>query len=824
MKHIKKKEILNSNIKIPDLKYGLSDEEVKLRKAENLTNISQKVKGTSHLKIIFSSFFTFFNVILYILAFVFLMFQIFYPDGLKYIPITKYGFLFVILCNALTSIISQEVSKRTVEKMKLISDPKATVLRNGKYVTINIDDIVLHDLVVFKTGNEVPCDLIVKQGEVFVNESMLTGESKPLKKVVGDTLLSGSFIVAGNAVALANKVGKDTFIAGLESKVSLIKKKKSMLMINIYKIIKYLLIFLVPAVLIVGLKIYYVGVNGKHWVFTLDVITKSASTLVGMIPIGMILLSSITLSEAIIKLYKQKTMVQELYAIENLSRVTLLCLDKTGTLTTQKFIVEKVISFNDEDINNIMQDYLGAFDDDNATQVALKEYFGTIKNGNYKNVVPFDSEKKCSEVTFNDGNVYSLGAPDFIITEKKIIEKVNEYSKEGYRVLALTKNKVGIALFLLKDELRTGIKETLEYFSKLGVKIKIISGDNVSTIKEISKSAGVKNYESAISMENVELDDIKNIASQYTVFARTSPDQKQEIIKQLEEQGEVVGYIGDGVNDTLSLRQADCSIALKSGADSTKAVSDVVLLDDDFSHLPYVLNEGRRVVVNIKRSLLLFLTKSIFIGLFSISSVFFSKGMPLEIESIYVYEFISVALCGFLLSIENNDVKADDGNFVSSVLIKAILFGVFMFISALIPILLNLIYKIDSLPEIITINITISGLIILFTICRPFNKYTVAVFIIGFILSLVALLAFPSIFLDPLYLKQANNLLEQITLLKEAFFNFDVFYKLTYKEYLIPIVYLIVGYPLYLLLDKLINKILPSIINKYKLNDKKGKL
>ncbi len=800
----------------PNLEYGLNEEEVKLRKEHGLVNVSKKVKGKSHLSIIFSSFFTFFNIILYALAFIFLMFQLFYPNGLKFIPITKYGFLFVILCNALTSIISQELSKRTVEKMKLISDPKANVLRNGETININVKDIVIDDLVILKTGNEVPCDLIIRKGEVYVNESMLTGESKALKKSVGEEILSGSFIVAGNAVALANKVGNDTFISSLESKVSLIKKKKSILMVNIYKIIKYLLIFLFPAVFLVGLKIYYVGVDGRHWVFTLDVITKSASTLVGMIPIGMILLSSITLSEAIIKLYRQKTMVQELYAIENLSRVTLLCLDKTGTLTTQNFFVDEVIKLKEEDIDSIMKEYLGAFNDDNSTQFALKKYFGVTTNITYKSIEPFSSEKKCSKVIFKNGDEYSLGAPDFIIKDKKAIELVDKYSKDGFRVLALTKNNEGIALFLLKDELRTGIKETLDYFSRLGVKIKIISGDNVSTIKEISKSAGVKDYENAISMEDVKLEDIKSIANEYTIFARTSPDQKQEIIKTLEEKGETVGYIGDGVNDTLSLRQADCSIALKSGADSTKAVSDVVLLDDDFSHLPSVLNEGRRVVVNIKRSILLFLTKSIFIGLFSIFSVFFEKGMPVEIESIYIYEFISVALCGFLLSIENNDVEADDGNFVRSVLTKALLFGLFMFISAIIPILINLIYRIDSLPEIITLNITISGLVILFTICRPFNKYTLTVFIIGFILSLLSLLAFPSIFLDPLYLKQANNLSDQLRLLKEAFFNFDVFYRLSYKEYLIPIIYLIIGYPLYLGLDKLINKLVTLIINKHK--------
>ena len=607
---------------------------------------------------------------------------------------------------------------------------------------------------------------------------------------------------------------KERNVAKLESKISLIRKKKSVLMVNIYKIIKYLLIFLFPATLIVALKTYYVGVDGVHWVFSLDIITKSASTLVGMIPIGMILLSSITLSEAIVKLFKKKTMVQELYAIENLSRVTTLCLDKTGTLTTQKFVVENVVSYDDSiNLNNIMKIYLGVEKNGNATSLSLKKYFGEITNIKFIKYDPFDSSKKCSKLILKENETYSLGAPDFILDkESKIFNDALNYSKDGYRVLAFTKNNVGIALFLLKDELRKGIKDTLSYFDNLNVTIKIISGDNVSTVQEVCKLAGVKNYEKAISLEGYKIDQIKEIASEYTIFARTSPDQKQEIIKSLEESENVVGYIGDGVNDTLSLRQADCSIALKSGADSTKAVSDVVLLDDDFSHLPDVLKEGRRVVSNIKRSLLLFLTKAIFIGIFSIFSVFLINGLPIEIESIYIYEFISVALCGFLLSIENNKVEADKSDFVTSVLTKAFVFGIFMFISACIPLLMDVFYEINYLSALITINITISGLVILLVICRPFNKYTLIVYIVGVILSLLALLAFPNVFLDSTYLKGANNFAEQLKLIQNAFFNFKYFYGMSYKEYLIPIIYIFISYPLYLLINLGLNKLVPFIV------------
>lgn len=787
----------------PDIKTGLNKEEVNKRIEENLVNKNTKVKGKTHFQIVFTSFFTFFNVILYCLALVFLGFQIFYPDGLKYIPITKYGFLFVILCNATTSIVSQEISKSTVEKMKLLTDPKGLVIRDGKEEVINIEEIVLDDLVVLTSGNDVPCDLIVKDGEVLVNESMLTGESDPLLKKVGDLIYSGSYVISGKCKAKAEKIGTETYVSKLENKISSIKKQKSVLMANIDKIIKYLLFFLVPATLAVFLKTYYVGVDGVHWVFNLDIITKTGATLVGMIPIGMILLSSITLSQSIVKLYKKQTMVQELYAIENLSRVNTLCLDKTGTLTTQKFIVEDVVQLADEKINDVMKFYLKASTDGNATSNALLKHFGTLDDVKFLRFEPFDSAKKCSRVYLSENDYYSLGAPDYIFKDKTISKKYQHYLEQGFRVIGLTHNELPIGFIVLKDELRKNIKETLAYFDELGVEIKIISGDNVKTVQQISKQAGVKNYDKAISLEGVPLEEIRNLVDEYYIFGRTSPDQKQEIIKILEEKGKMVGYVGDGVNDTQSLRQANCSIALKSGADSTKAVSDVVLLDDDFSHLPDVLKEGRRVVTNIQRSLLLFLTKSVFIGLFSLASIFMKDGMPIEIEAIYIYEFISVALCGFLLSIENNKPEADDGKFVSKVFYRSFCFGIFMFVGGIIPVIINAFYPLEHLAGLITMNVTISGLIILLTICRPFTKYTKVVFGVGVSLSVLFLLAFPQVFLEPEYLKGANNLGEQMTLLFGTFFDIGYFNSYKVPEYSIVLAYFVLSYFIYIGIDYL---------------------
>lgn len=819
-----------------DLNKGLNSLEVKERISLNQTNKRKKLKSKSHFRIIFESFFTLFNVILYVLALIIALIQIFHPDGLKELPITKYGFLIVILCNALTSIVSQEISKKTIAKMKLIVDPKTLVLRDSKETQINVEDIVLDDIVILKAGNEIPCDLIILDGEVYVNESMLTGESKVILKKRGDLLLSGSFVTSGNVKAFAYKVGNDTYISQVESKIYSIKKRKSYLTTNINKIIKILLCFVAPLVLLVAFKMYYIGttnvdpINGKHFVFTLDIINKCSTTIVGMIPIGMILLTTITLAESIVKLYKQKTMVQELYAIENLSRVNTLCLDKTGTLTTQNYLVKDLISFKENlNINDIIANIVYALNDDNSTSMALKNYFKSNNKFEIISKENFSSATKISSITLKNNDQYFLGAPEYLLKSESNLKLANEYALKGYRVLAVTSKIDDLGIIILKDELRKGIQKTLKYFNDLNVDIKIISGDNPLTVKEVSKEAGVVNSDSFISMENISLEEIKNICDKYVIFGRTSPDQKQEIIRCLEEKGKVVGYIGDGVNDTQSLRQADCSIALKNGADSTKAVSDVVLLDNDFSHLPYVLEEGRRVISNVQRSLLLFLTKSIFIGLFSFLSIFSKKGLQIELEAIYIYEFISIALCGVLLSLQNNKINPIKGNFVKNVISRACIYGFFMAISALIPVILNLFNNINNtilFPEntfvaIITIFITSAGLVVLFDICSPLKKYTTLVFIVGVTLSLLLMLAFPDVFLTVGYLKNTSGFKEQISLIFKDFFNFNLFYKFNYIEIILIFVYIVIAYPLFYLI-----KILFTFIYKnfYKVEEKFVKL
>ena len=790
------------NQSVGDLQ-GLTLEQARKLAEEGLVNRSKKFKGKSHLKIVVESFFTFFNIILYCLAIIFFIVQVFVPDGMKYVPISKYGFLFIILLNALSSIISQEASKHVIEKMKLITEDIAIVIRDGVEVKISPSDIVLGDLVKLVRGQGITFDGTVVQGVLLANESNLTGESDSIKKETGSIVLSGSYVVAGEAYVKAEKIGDSTYISSIERRVGTIKKKRSRLISDIYLLIRLLVILIVPAVLATFIKQWYVGVDGQHWVINFNMLTKSATVLVGMIPIGMLLLTSVTLSKSIISLYKKHTMVQELYAIENLARIDTLCLDKTGTLTTQNFIFEEAIMITRVDsFEDLMSSFIAAQQDQNATLLALKSTYGDKLVNPAKEIIPFSSETKSSTVIFEDGRKAVLGAPEFIFEDEKDLAKAKEYAGKGYRTIGLCVDGEAVAIFLLKDEKRKNIEETLAYFYSLGVDIKIISGDNPLTVSAVAADCGISHAEDYISMEGVSDEEIPEIAGKYTIFGRVSPNQKQLIIEALQKKGKAVGYVGDGVNDTQSLRQADCSIAFSSGADSTKAVSDVVLLNDDFANLPIVVSEGRRVVKNIQRSLLLFLSKSLFIGVFSLFSCILRNGLPIEIEAIYVYELVVVALCGFLLSIENNKPEPINSHFVSDVVFKALSYGALLTIGAFVPLVMSVFIDMPNHIALVPIFITASGLVILLDVAKPLRGYSLAVFIVGIIFSVFLLLFLPNVLLNPEYLKGAGagGQLERIG---RAVFDLSIYDQMNLAEYLSMGIYIIAAPFVYFGLNKL---------------------
>ncbi len=796
---------------------GLTFDEVEKLKKEGKTNNSKKVVYKSHLIIIYESFFSFFNIILYAVALIFLLLQIFYKNGLTEIPLTKYGFLLIVLFNGLISLISEEKSKHFIEKMELTNDDKVKVIREGKIIEISCKEIVEGDYFLIYKNDSINVDGILIFGEGYFNESIITGESDNVFHKINEKVTSGSFLVSTKEDYLVMKVtnvGDNTFIKRLENDVKKIKKDKSKLNKDINKIILIMILVMIPSFLIVLLKELYI----HDFNFDLSIVSASSTIIVGMIPIGLVLLSSVTLANSIYKLAKEKVLTKELYAIERLARIDVLALDKTGTITTQNLIFKGKELFNDikeEEFKDLLSFYLSKMDD-NLTSVALKKEFNIsiFDIEKFKNIIKendFNSSIKYSSLIINNDN-YKLGAFDILINEKvknhkDILKIAYKHAKNGERVLAFVKNnKEVVSLLFIENELRKNIKNIISYFEKMNIRIKVISGDNLYTVSSIAKKANIKGYDKIISLENVPLEKIKDIALKYDCFARATPKQKEEIIRVLEENNQKVGYVGDGINDIASLRRASCSIALASGVKSSKLISDFTLLDDDFIHLARVIEEGRRVVNNIKRSCTLFISKDIVIALFAFYSLFSNSGMLIEIESIYIFEFIIVALCGFLLSIENNYPKSIDSSIIKESMIKGIENGLLLSLSGVYLLIVNAFYPLKDLDILISLTISLSGPFVLFISINKFSKYSKIILSLGISLTIICLLVEPNIFLDVGYLTNADSFKEQIDLIIDGLFNLSLFKNINSYEYIIVFTYLLFIPTLFVLVSRKINK------------------
>lgn len=796
---------------------GLTSSEVERLTKEGKINKTKRVVYKSHLRIIYESFFSFFNIILYVVALIFLFLQIFYPNGLTGIPLTKYGFLIIILFNGVTSLISEERSKHIIEKMEIINDENVKVIRDGEIKNINSKEIVEGDLLIVGKNETINVDGIIVSGEGYFNESIITGESNNVFHRLNEKIISGSFLVSSKndkVVIKVTNVGDNTYIKKLEHDVKKIKKDKSKLNKDINRIILIMILVMIPSFLIVLLKELII----YNFKFNLDIVNASSTIIVGMIPIGLVLLSSVTLANSIYKLAKEKVLTQELYAIERLARIDVLALDKTGTITTQNLIYkgkEIFNSYNELKFKELLSLYLSNMDD-NLTSLALKKEFNLMNFNNikYKTIVKihdFDSSIKYSSLNINDDN-YKLGAFDILINKKvinyeQILEVAKEHAKNGERVLAFIKNdKEVVGLLFIENELRKNITNIISYFEKMNINIKVISGDNLFTVSSIAKKANIKGYNNIISLENVPFEKIKDIALKYDCFARATPKQKEEIIRVLEENGHKVGYVGDGINDITSLRRASCSIALASGVKSSKLIADFTLLDDDFIHLVRVIEEGRRVVNNIKRSCTLFISKDIVIALFAFYSIFSTSGMLIEIESIYVFEFIMVALCGFLLSIEKNYPESIDSSIIKESLLKGIENGFILSLGGVYLLIINAFYPLENLEILVSFLISLTGPFILFNSIKKLTKYSRNVLILGSILTIGCLLIEPNIFLDIGYLSNADTLNEQLKLILDGFFDMTIFQNITIYEYIIALTYIIVIPGFFILLSRIINR------------------
>ena len=731
---------------------GLTKQEVDERIRKGYVNVAQDPNRKNMAQIVANNLFTFFNIVLFTIAFVFIGFII-YLNAIgrsdivnSYFGFSKFVFLIPAIMNVCMGSFQEFQSMKTIQKLKIVTSTKSKVVREGKIESLDASEIVLDDIVALSAGEQATADLIVLSGEVEVDESMLTGESDHIKKAVGDTILSGSSIIVGSARCRADKIGDDTYAAELTRKVKNTSGHKSELMSSIMKIIKVLTVCLcfaiITATVTLAVKITATGNDPTIWNgLTLslnDPVTWSLIVLtdgmfgVGMIPSGLVLTTSVALMVSIAGLTKKQTLVQELYSLENLSRVDVICLDKTGTLTDGTMSVCEIKKFDDSAEKHIRV-LMGATDERNATSEAVFQYFGADQSADIRELIPFSSANKYSGIVYNNGQKLLMGAPEYLLPkDDERLDYVTERAKEGNRVIAVKLDDTLIAFIAIEDHIRETAADTLRFFRENGVTVKVISGDNPLTVSMIAQKCGIVNADKYISLAGVPLEDIPSIAEEYTVFARVSPEQKEALVMALQANKHKVAMTGDGVNDILALRRSDSSITFAKASEAAKSCSDVILLDNDFSHLKEVVGEGRRVIGNTQKTSVLYLMKSIAVFLLAFALIPFAKGqMWFSIENMYMLEAAVIGTGGFLLSLEPRRTPIS-GSFLKKIVSQSICAGALGAIAVLLPILLNVMPKgFGNAPIITDVNVrpmmtvllSIAGIIVVFSMCIPFNKY-----------------------------------------------------------------------------------------------------
>ncbi len=708
-----------------DREHGLSEEQIAERKEHKLVNDTKIKTSNSVLSIICKNVFTFFNCIWLIIA-IALMCVGAWGDLL---------FLFVVIANTAISIIQEIKSKKTVERLSMVTAPKIKVIRTGLQMEIRGEDLLLDDIMLLENGNQIPADCIIVEGTAEANESLLTGESNLIKKKIGDILLAGSFLVSGQCYARVDKVGKDNYIQTVAERTKDFKPQSSNLFKDLNNLIKVIILILIPLGVLTFFKESVL--LGKD---IQESITSTSGALTGMIPAGMYLLITVGLSVGVIKLARKKTLVKNLYSIEMLARANILCLDKTGTITDGTMNVVEYGTYNGANkskIEKVMATILQHQKSMNATSIALFSHFGKDTESQVKEVIEFSSERKYSATTFKNGKTYYLGAPTFIkcpiSAEQK--EYINKNMEKGFRVIALCesagsydeknagKNGKLVAIFVLEDHIRKDAIETIEWFKKNDVQIKIISGDDAVTVSKIAKRVGVEGYDKYVSLENISLQEVAQLANKFTVFGRVTPEQKHIIIKTLKTQGNVVAMTGDGVNDTLALKEANCSIAMADGSEVARNISHLVLLESNFSALPSIVNEGRQIVNNVQKSSVLYLMKTLFTIMLCITTLVLRIQYPFTPKQLLLLEMFVIGLPSFILTFQpNSDIIR--GNFIPQVLKKSIPAAFVMFINVLIVVILDnntVTLSDDEFSSLSTLLVLFTGYINLVWTCLPLN-------------------------------------------------------------------------------------------------------
>lgn len=700
---------------------GLTNDEVKERISKHLINYSDEPKTKTTKEIIKSNVFTYFNFLNILLGSLVIISGI--VSGKILYSLKNCLFVGVIFTNTIISIVEEILAKKTIDKLNVITESKIKTIRDGEIIDLSREELVLDDVCVYNIGNQVVTDSIILDGTVEVNESFITGEEKIITKKIGDELISGSFIVSGKCTSKVKHIGKDNYISKISSEAKYIKKTNSIIYNSFDKMLKILSILLIPIGVLFFLNQLFVTQNNIP-----ESIMSTVSALIGMIPEGLVLLTSSAMAVSVIRLRKYNVLVQDLYSIENLARVDVICLDKTGTITEGIMEVKDIIPYNKNDlskIKEILSNYVSALDDPSPTFKSIENYLEKKDTYEVIETLSFSSIRKYSAVKFKEGT-YFLGSPDNLIKEK--IEIIKDYQND-YRVLLLTKgnniNEIDdlkpIAIILIQDKIKENANETLDYFKKQGVDIKIISGDNPITVSKIASRAGIENIKE-IDMSKINDKEIPNIIDEYNILGRVKPDQKKKIINCLQEQNHFVAMTGDGVNDCLALKTADCSIAMANGSEAAKNVSQFVLLDSKIDNLPKILKEGRRSINNIERSSSLLLSKTIFTILLILACIYLNTEyffIPIHLTLITMF---TIGIPSFILALEsNNDLVK--GNFLLKVFMKSIPSALTVVFNVIIIKLFELHFNLDpDLCSTLTVFLTATtGFIFLNNICKPYN-------------------------------------------------------------------------------------------------------
>ena len=711
-----------------DIRYGLNSDQVNEYFENGWSNEPVEPPSKTVPESIKSNLFTYFNLVFAVLAALLILAGSF--RNLTFLP--------VILANLFIGIIQEIRAKNTLDKLSVLNAPKALVVREGRQFSIPAEELVLDDIVIFKAGNQICADAIVVDGEVSVNESLLTGESDEISKKPGDELMSGSFIVSGECYARLDKVGEDSYISKLTLEAKAMNSEEQSEMIRVLdKLVGVVGILIIPiGLLLFGQQFFFSGASFSKS------ITSMVAAVIGMIPEGLYLLASVALVVSVMRLASKKVLVHDMKCIETLARVNVLCVDKTGTITENTMEVNGEIPMDGYDsqsmapLKQIISDFASAMSSDNITMKAMKDYFNKPSGRKAVSVSPFSSQFKYSGAAFEDGS-YVLGAPEFVLREDydNYREQIEQYSSEGYRVLvfgiydgvidgkALTGKVTPLGLVFLSNPIRKEAPETFKYFENQGVEIKVISGDNPVTVSQVALQAGIANADNYIDASTLTTDEaIEDAVLRYTVFGRVTPDQKRKFVRALKKAGRTVAMTGDGVNDVLALKDADCSVAMASGSDAAAQASQLVLLDSNFACMPSVVMEGRRVVNNIERSASLFLVKNIFSFLLSLFSVCFMINYPLEPSQISLISMFTIGVPAFFLALQPNK-NIIQGHFLSNVLIKALPAGItdFLVVGALV--VFGQVFEVGEtdISTACTMLLAIVGFVILYNISKPMN-------------------------------------------------------------------------------------------------------